>query len=522
MALDFGEYIRNYLRSGDGDGTDDGDDEVSPLLKLNVDCLYYDIDDMAKLVIPRHNHKYTAIHLNIHSLPSKYDQLRHIIAHLEDIGLVIHFIMLCETFLSHINMNMFPLPGYQFVCNNRKQGRVGLYIRDEFQFSIRSDLSVSYDREFESIFTEINHNGHKLVLGEIYRVPGTNEQMSIQRYDSILQNLSDFNGDVIIGTDQNFNYLDIEKHSKTRDLLDIFISSGFLPTVTLPTRITHNTSILIDNIYIKCKRYDKLVSGIMSVDISDHLPLFTFVGQNNHTKSPPKKVTYRPVDDIKLNNIQNYLNAIDWDIMQTMTTDQSYDYFNGVLLHAMDTYIPEKTITIPYKNVLKQPWMTSALLKSSKTKDKMYRKCIGKQKDSLSFKNYIRYRNKFNELKRICKQNYFADELTLYQNDLKKTWKILKSLIGKTNNKSGISDMFNINNTMIKKPKTIADKFCDYFTEIGHTYASNILPPNRPFQHYLQHANSNSFFMMPTDPIEISRIITSLKPKTSSGHDSIS
>ena len=62
---------------------------------------------------------------------------------------------------------------------------------------------------------------------------------------SLLQNLSDFNGDVMIRTDQNFNYLDIETHSKTPDLYDIFIYSGFLPTMTLPTRITHNTSILI-------------------------------------------------------------------------------------------------------------------------------------------------------------------------------------------------------------------------------------------------------------------------------------
>ena len=71
--------------------------------------------------------------------------------------------------------------------------------------------------------------------------------------------MSDTNGDVKIGTDQNFNYLDNKRHSKTRDLLDIFISSGFLPTVTLPTRITHNTSTLNDNIYIKCERYDDLV-----------------------------------------------------------------------------------------------------------------------------------------------------------------------------------------------------------------------------------------------------------------------
>ena len=345
MSLDFGEYLRSYLDSGDGDGTGSGDDEVSPLLRLNVDCLYYDIDDMVKLAIPGHKHRYTAIHLNIHSLPSKYDQLRLIIANLEDVGLTIHFLMLCETFLSDINMNMFPIPGYQFVCNNRKRGRgggVALYIRDEFQFSVRNDLTVSYDREFESIFAEIDHNGHKLVLGEIYRVPGTSEQMSIQRYDSILQNLSDFNGDVIIGTDQNFNYLDIERHSKTRDLLDTFISAGFLPTVTLPTRITHNTSTLIDNIYVKCTHYDELVSGIMSTDISDHLPLFTFVGQHRRNKSPPKMITYRPIDESKLINIQKYLNSIDWNILHNMNTDQSYDHFNRILLQAINTHIPEK------------------------------------------------------------------------------------------------------------------------------------------------------------------------------------
>ncbi|KAK2141668.1 hypothetical protein LSH36_1059g02016 [Paralvinella palmiformis] len=67
----------------------------------------------------------------------------------------------------------------------------------------------------------------------------------------------------MIGTYQNYNYLDIKRHSKTRDILHTFISLRFLPQVTLPIRITPNTSTLIDNIYIKCKRYDELVSGMM-------------------------------------------------------------------------------------------------------------------------------------------------------------------------------------------------------------------------------------------------------------------
>ena len=75
----------------DSDVTDDGVDEVSQLLKLNVDRLYYNIDDVSKLVIPGHNHTYTTIYLIIHSLQNKYDQLRQLITNLE----VLLFILLC-------------------------------------------------------------------------------------------------------------------------------------------------------------------------------------------------------------------------------------------------------------------------------------------------------------------------------------------------------------------------------------------------------------------------------------------
>ena len=84
---------------------------------------------------------------------------------------------------------------------------------------------------------------HKVLIGEIYRVPGMGAQLSIQRYRSILQIAAAFNGDVMIGSDQNFNYANIANHGLTRNLLDSFISSGFIPTITKPTRITHTTSV---------------------------------------------------------------------------------------------------------------------------------------------------------------------------------------------------------------------------------------------------------------------------------------
>ena len=82
---------------------------------------------------------------------------------------------------------------------------VAIYTRDKFQHKLRDDLTMNYNNEFESIFIEIDDNMHNVLIGEIYRVPGTGAQLSIQRYRSILQIASAFNGDVMIGSDQNFN-----------------------------------------------------------------------------------------------------------------------------------------------------------------------------------------------------------------------------------------------------------------------------------------------------------------------------
>jgi len=100
---------------------------------------------------------------------------------------------------------------------------------------------------------------------------------------------------------------------------------------------------------------------------------------------------------------------------------------------------------------------------------------------------------------------------------------MLKEITGKQNDKSNISEVFRSGNDFIKDPKTISNMFCKYFSEIGPTFAERIPAPEKWYDHYIKHPISNqSFFMSPTDPIEISRIIMTLKPKNSSGHDGIS
>ena len=69
----------------------------------------------------------------------------------------------------------------------------------------------------------------------------------------------------MIGTDKYFNHMNIDHQGITGDLLDAFISSGFVPTITKSTRITYNTATLIDNIYVKMRQHKQSVAGILTV-----------------------------------------------------------------------------------------------------------------------------------------------------------------------------------------------------------------------------------------------------------------
>ncbi len=60
-----------------------------------------------------------------------------------------------------------------------------------------------------------------------------------------------------------------------------------------------------------------------------------------------------------------------------------------------------------------------------------------------------------------------------------------------------------------------------YFTIVGQDYAHKIPKTNKTQCQYLKVKLNNTIYLNPTDQKEISKIINELKPKTSSGHDSI-
>ena len=81
-----------------------------------------------------------------------------------------------------------------------------------------------------------------LFVAEIYRVPNTNENMPIERYGQSIAILSGSNRVIIIGTDQNVDYLKVYEHNNTSD---------------------------------KCQYYWNIHSCSITSDIYDHFPIIS-------------------------------------------------------------------------------------------------------------------------------------------------------------------------------------------------------------------------------------------------------
>ena len=140
--------------------------------------------------------------------------------------------------------NLCKISGYDFIFKNRQKktkGGVALYtcMRNNIQYVRRDDLSIFHEGEYESLFLEIKDAQTKLIIGEIYRVTGTNQQQSLERYEeSISLIVAEGNKNTILATDQNFNFLNINEHKHTSDLLELYLPNGLIPTITRP----HNTN----------------------------------------------------------------------------------------------------------------------------------------------------------------------------------------------------------------------------------------------------------------------------------------
>ena len=81
---------------------------------------------------------------------------------------------------------------------------------------------------------------------------------------------------------------------------------------------------------------------------------------------------------------------------------------------------------------------------------------------------YEEYKNLFETVTRKTKKCYYSKQIIKYKYNIKKTWEVIKEIIGKTKMiNNNLSEKFFVSGKNILDKKEIANKFNNFFVKIG-------------------------------------------------------
>ena len=157
----------------------------------------------------------------------------------------------------------------------------------------------------------------------------------------------EINKKVYITGDFNFDLLKISDHSATSNFYDKVTSNLLIPLITIPTKINNKNNTLIDNIFTNQFNPD-IISGNLTVNISDHLPSFMITPRANQMHLPQKHNIYtRELNNFDRENFLMDILAVDWD--SSIIEDDanlSFNLFLDTTNKIIDKYMPLKKCQI--------------------------------------------------------------------------------------------------------------------------------------------------------------------------------
>ena len=308
------------------------------------------------------------------------------------------------------------------------------------------------------------------------------------------------------------------------------VSCGFIPRITLPTRVTENSKTLIDNCFVNLHNLNNLSglsAGILLQQVSDHQPYFICLDWLQLSKTRQLFVKIR-------NATSTAKEAFKQTIAETCTLDKftsnSPNVNVGVLQNlinsSMNKHLPQKLVKYRKHKHKKSEWITQGIINSIKFRDSMYKRLrttpvteemYNTLKVNLQTYNRILKKN-IREAKRI----YYLSRLNKSKGDIKNVWRVIKDII--CNDKENtIPKNFIINNLPCSDKQAIANEFNKFFINVGPSLANDITQPlNQSYNDFLSTNVTSSLKFHTVSEDYVLKIIDNLKSKSSSGVDHLS
>ncbi|XP_065568865.1 uncharacterized protein LOC136032483 [Artemia franciscana] len=363
--------------------------------------------------------------------------------------------------------------GFKFISNNRENrqgGGVGLFLRDDLPFVVKKQLS-KHDQEvtFESLCIECVIDNRKVLVCAVYRSPSASLQDFLRIYECFIEDVTNLNSEqVLVMGDFNINLLLAQTnrpgisnhlHEKSLEFLCMNLSKSLLPSCRSATRVAEDTATLIDNIF---STIPVTLSHIIFTDVSDHCVVVADVGINHRPKFSEFKQT-RKIDKEGMDKLRNLLYLNEWTaILECECPEISTTLFLKYFRECLDEACPLRRIKIKKYTLPNKPWVSRGLLHSISIKNKLF-------KISMSFpstkneKEFKKYKNVLTQLIRKAKARYFEKSFVEARGDQKHTWRLINSLLGRSQKSSFPNEMLRGDGTFSSDEQEIVNLLNAHF-----------------------------------------------------------
>ena len=264
---------------------------------------------------------------------------------------------------------------------------------------------------------------------------------------------------------------------------------------------------------------NKCSSGNLILDISDHLPNFSFIDIKTKSINDRPFIRLFTEKKIKLfkDNIHNENPLIEDNNLNDV--DLSFGIFSDNYLNLYNKYFP--FIKQSRKSFKDKPFITNGIKVSIKYKNKLYKKYI----DNPNYANEIawkKFRNKTNAIIKKSQENYYKTLINSHNNNSKNLWKIFGNILNKNKQSHKRIINININDKILEDKQKITECFNNFFCNIGKNLANKFgNDNNEDFKRYLNDPAEQSLLLYRIKQEEIKNAIINLKNTNSSGYDEI-
>ena len=398
------------------------------------------------------------------------------------------------------------IPGYvgHHVTREGRSGGVSIYVKQQINSKILCNLSYATST-IEVCTVEVCIKNSIYVIIGVYRPHSDSISNFNSHLVNFLENVELRNKTCIFLGDLNICLL--KDDPAVLEYTNLLYSHHFVSVITKPTHFSSVDGVaptLLDHIFIN--RLFSYKSGIIDLDITDHLPVYINLKLADYFDDGKTKIQFRLINDERKAIFKQLLENFNWHSIVHDDSDVYADTFLSKLDELYMSAFPLMTKMVSNKYVC-NPWASKNLRKLIDAKSNYFflfrLKLVSKQENNA-------FKNKINRLIKKEKSKFYHELFAKNRCNMKKTWNVINSLISKKQNHKVVKKILH-NNITFSSEEEIANAFNDYFCSIGDALNDKIPISNLDPLYYINFNACRSFWLDPVSNLEVEFHMKNLK-----------